>query len=405
MTTTQTGATTSSPAALEAAVIREGFRPKAYRDTGGVWTVGIGYTRITRDGVERPVKPGDTMTLQEAAELLREEWQEHERLILRHISRPLTQNQFDVLADMAFQFGAGFLVSGENNTTGLREAINAGAWEKIDREIARWYFVKKRRDAGVYTRALSRVCQWNGLPWVWLYEALTPDSIVRDESGRILKTPFIELDTDGAVKDMVNPETALARARAFAAANAARAKAPETPRVPADPAPSTQPPPILEIKLPPGVKIKEPKAAEPAPPPAPPKTAAKPQKPVVTIGEPYAGPERPPPQPGDLHYRGLDPEAVKNAKPITESETFFGGVFIVFGQILLNMGRRGLFVAILPTWASVALIEALQDPFILGMLATATAAVVSGIIAAPAIIRAGWKKMKRGREKATQLKY
>lgn len=401
-TATTTGATTSSPAALEAALIREDFKAKAYKDTGGKWSVGIGFTMIEREGALRPVEPGDVMTKAEALDYLRVKWAEHERLIPHHITRPLTQNQFDVLADMAFQFGVGFLRSGAGNTTGLREAINAGAWEKIDREIARWYYVKGERDAGVYSRALSRICQWHGLPWRWIYQALTPDVIVRNAAGKIVETPFIKLDSDGEVRELVTPETALARARAFAAAAAATVpKAPETPRVPADPAPSPAPQkPVLVVKPPPGVVLKEAPASPPPPPPQPPK---KTKRPVISISDPYEAVPVKSTTIDKLPLPGIDPE--KPPKPMTDAQRFWGLFWIGFGNILQAAALRGLTFGGAPAWVTYLMVDAVRDPVILGMLTAATVALVSGLLAAPAIIRTGINRLRKGDAEATQLTY
>lgn len=386
---------TTSPAGLAAGQLREGFRARSYRCSANRWTIGFGSTYRIVDGEIVPVGPGETITQAEAAELFAVQWGIHESGIARAITRELTQNQFDMLADMAFNLGPDFLFSGANDTTGLREAINAGAWEHLDGEILRWHWASGRRDPGLYTRAISRLCQWHGLPFEWPYWESTPDKIRRDASGRVIETPFMRLNSDGTLGDMVTAETALARARAYDAK--ARAAAPPKARVPAEAAPPPKPPEPA------------PKAADPAPqapvspPPAPP--PPKERKPIIAIGDPYKQAARAGVTAKDLHYRGLDPEVIKTAKPITESETFWGGVWIAIGQILLQMGQRGFFIAILPSWASVLLIDALRDPFVLGILATLTAALVSAILSAPAMIRAGWRKMKRGRANATQLKY
>jgi len=388
---------TTSPAGLAAGQLREGFRARSYRCSRGRWTIGYGSTYRIIDGEVVPVGPGETITEREAAELFAVQWRIHEAGIARAITRELLQNQFDTLADMAFNLGPDFLFSGARGTTGLREAINAGAWEHVDGEILRWHWAGDRRDAGLYTRAISRLCQWHGLPFDWPYHETTEDTIKRDASGRVIETPFIRLNLDGTLGDMVTAETALARARAYDAK--ARAAAPPKARVPVDAAPPPKPPEPA------------PKAADPAPevpvspPPAPPPPPPKERKPIIAIGDPYKQAARSGLTVKDLHYRGLDPDAVANAKPITDSETFWGGVWLALGQILLQMGQRGFFIAVLPSWASVLLIDALRDPFVLGILATITAALVSAILSAPALIRAGWRKMKRGRANATQLKY
>lgn len=397
------GKMTTSEAGLAAGRFREGFRADAYECSADTWTFGYGSTYFYQDGERVAVQEGDTITRAEAAALFAEQWPGHAAHIGDAITRPLAQQQFDVLADMAFQFGPRFLTKGDGGTTGLRDAINDGAWEKIDDEIARWHWAGGRRDPGVYTRALSRVCQWHALPWRWLYDESTPAAIKRDGRGRVIETPFMKLDTNGAVLELVTPTTALARARAFDAAG--RAKAPAEPRVPAAPAPSTPAKPALRVKAPAGVKVDEilkqaPPQAAPASPPAkaPP---AKPRKPVIAIVEPYKPISPQTLSVEDLHMRGIDP--AKGAKPMSESERFWGLFWIAAGNIVFQAASRGLVLGMIPGWASFLLVDALRDPIVLGGLASATALLVAGLAAAPAVIRAGIRKLRRGRATASQI--
>ena len=402
---------TTSPAGLEAGQYREGFRDRAYKCSANKWTIGFGATFRYVDGDRIPIAAGDTITEREAAELFAEQWREHESGIARAISRDLTQPQFDVLADMAFQFGPAFLVSGAGKTTGLRDAINAGAWEKVDAQIARWHYANGRRDPGVYTRALARVCQWHALPWKWLYQASTPDTIKRDDAGRVIETPFMKLDANGAVLEMVTPESALARARAVDAQ--ARAKAPAAARVPPTPAPSipAEPPaaakPVIVVKPPPGVEIRQeappaPETPSPAPKsPDPQPKAAKPRKPIIEIVEPYKPISSKTISLDDLAVRGIDPG--KGAKPMTESERFWGMFWIASGNILFQAASRGLVLGIVPSWATFLIVDGLRDPIILGALTSLTVALGAAVVAAPRVIKAGIAKLRRGRATASQL--
>lgn len=75
----------------------EGCRLKAYKDGGGVWTIGVGHT-----GPD--VKPGMTITQFEADELLRLDIEDHD--ISRLLGNaPTTQNQFDAMSSLAFNIG------------------------------------------------------------------------------------------------------------------------------------------------------------------------------------------------------------------------------------------------------------------------------------------------------------
>ena len=393
----------TTPAGLEAGKYREGYRGKAYKCSAKRWTLGHGATYRYIEGERVPIGPGDTITREEAAALFLEQWAEHEAGVSPTITRPIAAYQFDVLADMAFQFGRDFLFSGANDTTGLREAINAGAWERCEREIARWHYADGRRDAGLYNRALARVCQWNALPWHWIYDESGGDNS-KQKGGWTYETPFMRLDpTDGALLDMVTPETALARARAYDAK--ARAAAPATGRVPPDPAPPSSPP-ELKVKLPPGVTedgeaSKPPPAAEKAPPKAEP--AEKPRKPVIGIAEPYKPISGRTISLDQIHLRGLDPD--KGAKPMTDSERFWGLFWIGAGNILFQAASRGLVIGALPAWATFLAVDALRDPIFLGALTSATVMLGTALAAAPGMIKAGIRKLRRGDATATQLTF
>lgn len=75
----------------------EGFRSEAYICPGGVVTIGYGHT----DGVNI----GDTITKEEAEELLTTEVNEFASAVNKCISVELTQNQFDALVSLCYNIG------------------------------------------------------------------------------------------------------------------------------------------------------------------------------------------------------------------------------------------------------------------------------------------------------------
>ncbi len=79
----------------------EGCRLKAYRDSGGIWTIGIGHTKN--------VKPGETITMSQAEDLCREDLAENERYI-NNLHLPLSQGKFDALVDFSYNSGIGNLL-------------------------------------------------------------------------------------------------------------------------------------------------------------------------------------------------------------------------------------------------------------------------------------------------------
>ena len=75
----------------------ERFRPTAYDDSRGVWTIGWGHTR--------GVKKGDTCTLAQADEWLSQDVTDAVVAPQRWVRVPLTQKQFDALVSLIFNCG------------------------------------------------------------------------------------------------------------------------------------------------------------------------------------------------------------------------------------------------------------------------------------------------------------
>lgn len=73
----------------------EGCELTAYRDGGGVWTIGVGSTKN--------VRPGQTITQFEADELLKMDLEDHD--ISPLLGCPTSQNQFDAMTSLAFNIG------------------------------------------------------------------------------------------------------------------------------------------------------------------------------------------------------------------------------------------------------------------------------------------------------------
>lgn len=94
---------TISTSGLEFLKKREGYREEAYRDSGGVWTIGHGTTVING----RAVRKGDVCTEYEAELWLLEDSQFAEDVINNSVKVKLTQNQFDALVSLVYNIGAG----------------------------------------------------------------------------------------------------------------------------------------------------------------------------------------------------------------------------------------------------------------------------------------------------------
>lgn len=118
----------------------EALELKAYRDAGGVWTVGYGHT-----GPD--VYPGLVITPQRAEELLVGDLSVACRAVERLCPVPLGENQFGALVSFCYNAGQGAL---QNST--LRRRVNAQRFDLVATRLSSPVVVRdhKGRDNFVY---------------------------------------------------------------------------------------------------------------------------------------------------------------------------------------------------------------------------------------------------------------
>lgn len=83
---------------------REGVRTRAYRDSVGIWTIGVGHTAAA--GPPAP-KPGMVITREQVDELLSRDLRQYEMAVNDAVRVPLSQGQFDALVSFCFNIGIG----------------------------------------------------------------------------------------------------------------------------------------------------------------------------------------------------------------------------------------------------------------------------------------------------------
>lgn len=116
-------------------------RLKAYKDTGGVWTIGFGHIE--------GVKEGDTCTSEQANDWLWDEVGESELYVNTLVPRELTQGQFDALVSFVFNIGHNAF---KNST--LRKYLLADRDELAAEEFPKWRFDNGKEIAGLKARRL-----------------------------------------------------------------------------------------------------------------------------------------------------------------------------------------------------------------------------------------------------------
>lgn len=125
----------------------EGCRLVAYKDMGGVLTIGVGHTF--------GVKQGQRITQAQADSLLRGDLLIVEKYI-NELNVCKTQNQFDALVDFAFNLGIGNL---KRSTLLCRIKADA-ATSSIQKEFMRWNRVNGKVVNGLTKRRKFEADLW-----------------------------------------------------------------------------------------------------------------------------------------------------------------------------------------------------------------------------------------------------
>lgn len=94
----------TSPAGRTAIKRREGEKLKAYKDTVGVWTIGVGHTSAAG---APDVTPKLAITKAESDAILSRDLESFEAGVNSAVKVPLNQDQFDALVSLAFNIGVG----------------------------------------------------------------------------------------------------------------------------------------------------------------------------------------------------------------------------------------------------------------------------------------------------------
>lgn len=104
----------------------EGFRPAAYKDTGGVWTIGFGHTG-------QDVVPGQVITEPIATMILQSDMEIAEKAVERLVKTQLNDNQFSALVCLVYNIGQGAF---EKST--MLKCLNRGDFKAAADEFVRW---------------------------------------------------------------------------------------------------------------------------------------------------------------------------------------------------------------------------------------------------------------------------
>ena len=127
----------------------EGCRLTAYQDQVGVLTIGYGHT-----GAD--VRPGMTISLEEAEALLAKDVSNAVACVNRAVTVALIQEEFDSLVDFVFNLGAGAF----QQSTLLR-LLNAGEFAAAAAQFALWDRAGGAEVAGLLRRRQAETALFN----------------------------------------------------------------------------------------------------------------------------------------------------------------------------------------------------------------------------------------------------
>jgi len=113
----------------------EGCKLKAYLDSAGIPTIGVGHIR--------DVEMGDQITMSHAEYMLSRDLVRFEKCVNRNVRVPINQNQYDALVCFAFNLGCRSL-----RTSTLLKRLNAKKYAEAADQFLRW---NKVRIKGVLT--------------------------------------------------------------------------------------------------------------------------------------------------------------------------------------------------------------------------------------------------------------
>jgi lysozyme len=119
-------------------VAREGKKNKAYKDTKGIWTIGVGHT-----GPE--VVEGMVITDQQIYTYMFKDVKWAEDCVNKQVTVPLNQNQFDALCSFVFNVGVGAFTKST-----LLKVLNMGNYTEAANQLDRWHIppeITSRRDS------------------------------------------------------------------------------------------------------------------------------------------------------------------------------------------------------------------------------------------------------------------
>ncbi len=140
-----------SAAGLGLLMRSEGFRSRSYLDIAGFPTIGYGHR------LQPPESFPHGVTEEQARVLLESDVNCAENAVMRFVTVPLSQGQFDALVDFVFNLGSARL----RNSTLLSE-LNEGRYDDAGRQLLLWDHAGTEEIAALKARRQAEYALWKG---------------------------------------------------------------------------------------------------------------------------------------------------------------------------------------------------------------------------------------------------
>ena len=141
-----------SPHGLDKLKQWEGLKTKAYKDAGGVWTIGYGHTAAA--GTPAP-RQGMVITASEAESILLKDLTQYEAAVENNVNVKLNDNQFAALVSFAFNVG----INAFKNSTLLKK-LNSGNFDAVPVELRKWVKAGGKKVQGLVNRRQAEGYLW-----------------------------------------------------------------------------------------------------------------------------------------------------------------------------------------------------------------------------------------------------
>ena len=110
----------------------EGLRLKAYKDSGGLWTIGYGTTINPENG--QPIRAGDQITEAQALRWLKLQTQTTTGAVQKLVKVPINDKQLAALTSLAYNIG----ITAFSRSTLLRQLNSNVNKETVAKQFLRW---------------------------------------------------------------------------------------------------------------------------------------------------------------------------------------------------------------------------------------------------------------------------